>query len=85
MKNSKPCGTPQIRGVFPALLAVSIALLTAYGCGKRTETEKTIIIEKSTEQSADPAERDGHLQRAGEKIDRKVDEKIDEAIDSMLK
>jgi hypothetical protein len=68
------------------LLAVSAAGSSLLACGKRTETEKTTtIIERPVQQAPEAATEDGHLQRAGEKIDRKVDEKIDRAIDSMLK
>jgi hypothetical protein len=68
-----------------------LALLTATGlivfaCGKRTETEtKTTIIEREVTVPAPAAEpSDGHLQRAGEKIDAKVDRKIDEALDKAI-
>jgi hypothetical protein len=70
-----------------------LGLLTATGlvlfaCGKRTETEtKTTVIERevtvpASSPSAEPS--DGHLQRAGEKIDAKVDRKIDEALDKAI-
>jgi hypothetical protein len=66
-----------------ALVAILAALLTAYGCGKRTETETT-IIKREVEVPAPVEQNSGHLERAGEKIDAKVNRKIDEAIDEAI-
>jgi ABC-type uncharacterized transport system auxiliary subunit len=67
-------------------LAIPTAVLSLTACGTRTETEKTTIIERKVEVPVStPAEQqDGHLQRAGEKIDQKVGEKIDDAVDRAL-
>lgn len=69
---------------------LSLVALSTVACGKRTETEtKTTVIERqvtvpaSSPAASEPA-KDGHLQRAGEKIDAKVDRKIDEAIDKSI-
>ena len=67
-------------------LAIPMAALTITACGTRTEMEKTTIIERKVEVpvTVAPEKKDGHLQRAGEKIDQKVGEKIDEAVDGAL-
>jgi hypothetical protein len=69
--------------VFALMGATALVLLA---CGKRTETEtKTTVIEREVTTPAPATEpSDGHLQRAGEKIDAKVDRKIDEAIDKAI-
>jgi hypothetical protein len=69
---------------FLLMTFIAAAVLTTFACGKKTETEtKTVIIEREVSSpAAEP--KDGHLQRAGEKIDAKVDRKIDEAIDEAI-
>ena len=62
-------------------IALALTVLSLSACGTRTEVEKTTVIERKIET---PEPKDGHLQRAGEKIDEKVDRKIDEAIDESL-
>ncbi len=63
-------------------LAIPLVVLSIATCGKRTETEKTTVIEREVEVPVAGEPSDGHLQRAGEKIDAKVDREIDEAIES---
>lgn len=66
------------------LLAVSATAIAFLACGKRAETEKTTVIERTVVVPAETPAEDGHLQRAGGKIDAKVDRKIDEAIDKAI-
>jgi hypothetical protein len=67
-------------------LTVPVTVLSFTACGTRTETEKTTIIERKVEVpvSTPAPQEDGHMQRAGEKIDAKVGEKIDDAVDRAL-
>jgi hypothetical protein len=79
--------TGQSPAYFPSRFTALFAVMAAFSlsaCGTRTETERTTIIERKIEVpvAAEPA--DGHLQRAGEKIDQKVGEKIDDAVDRAL-
>jgi hypothetical protein len=67
-------------------LAASATAITFLACGKQAEAQKTTtVIERTVvvQEPAKPAE-DGHLQRAGGKIDAKVDRKIDEALDKAI-
>jgi hypothetical protein len=70
---------------IPAVILILSAAFAVMACGKRVEAEKsaTVVIERPVQQAPEPS-RDGHLQRAGEKIDGKIDRKIDKTIDGMI-
>jgi hypothetical protein len=82
---------------FPTVLILAfsvVALTTFTACGKKNETEtetKTVIIEKQVETPTTVTrevtvteEQDGHLERAGKKIEEKAGRKFDRAVDSAL-
>ena len=77
------------------VLAFSAAALTFSACGKK-ETEakietKTVIIEKRVETPTTVThevvvteEKDGHLERAGKKIETKAGDEFDKAVDRAI-
>ena len=75
------------------LLAVSATALAFTACGKKTEAEtKTVIIEKTVETPTTvrhevvvTEEKDGHLERAGKKVEQKVGREFDKAVDEATK
>lgn len=60
------------------LLAISAALVTAYGCGKRGDAEKAgekidETMEEAQEEAGDMMDQDGPMEDAGEKADDAMD------------
>ena len=75
------------------LLAIPMSALAFTACGKKTETEtKTVIIEKRVETPTTVTrevvvtqEKDGHLERAGKKVEQKVGREFDKVVDDATK